>query len=444
VSPVTRDLARGIKYFKEVWNMKSKALRVVITVCFLTLLTGSVGFAASTAKPIKVGIAWDLTGGYAAMGSQLINTALLWIDMVNKSGGIKGHPIEYVSYDGQSDANKSILAVKKLIELDKVHIVLAGINSAQALAIAPVCADNKVAQVAMSASELVDFNKTAWTFRPNWSGWEEVQVAQGILRSLRPDAKRLAVMYYNVAYGKLMGKLAEYFAPKRGFEVVAMEKYDFGNPDVGAQISNIIAAKPDVLELHMVEATGSLVLKQLRERGFDKPASSNGSAAGPALEKAFKDVYSQPPYLYVPVSKADIWDMLPKDSVEYKILAPIATAFEKKFPTEKYGVVAQLGTDAMTVTKDAVERALASDPEFLDKDLQSIRTGIRDKLETIKDLNTGAGMYTMTPDNHNGVHPYSHWEVIHYENGNRVWDKDMHNKIKYVPMPPKELYESML
>jgi branched-chain amino acid transport system substrate-binding protein len=425
--------------------MKSwKAVVVFLAVAVLILSTMSPTFAASSAKPIRVGISWDLTGGYAAMGSSMLNTALLWIDLINKSGGIKGHPIEVVYYDGQTDPNKSILAVKKLIELDKVHVVIAGISGAEVMAIAPVCAENKVAHIAMTASELVDFNKSEWTFRPNWSGWEEVQVAQGILKALRPNAKRIGIMVYNIAYGKLMGKLAEYYAPMRGLEVVASEKYDFGKPDVGAQLSNIIAGKPDVLEVHMVEATGALAVKQLRERGVDAPISSNGSAATPSVEKAFKDVFSISPFLYCPVSKADIWRMLPKDSVEYKILEPIASAYETKYPTEKYGVVAQLGTDGLTVFRDAAERALAADPNLLDKDLPLIRSALRDKMETIKNLNTGAGLYTMSPTNHNGVHPYSHWEVIHWENGKIVWDKDMHDKIKYFPPPPKSLYESML
>jgi branched-chain amino acid transport system substrate-binding protein len=424
--------------------MKSKTMVVLLAVSFLMLTIVSLTSAASTGKPLKVGIGWDLTGGYAAMGSSMLNTALLWVDMVNKSGGIKGHPVELVSSDTQSDPNKSILAVKKLIELDKVHVVAAGISGAQSMAIAPVCAENRVPHLAMSASELLDFNKSDWTFRPNWSGWEEVQVAQGILRALRPNAKRIGIMVYNVAYGKLMGRLAEYYAPMRQFEVVASEKYDFGNPDVGAQLSNIIAGKPDVLEVHMVEATGALAVKQLRERGVATPISSNGSAATASVEKAFKEVFSIAPYLYCPVSKADIWRMLPKDSVEYRILAPIASAYEAKYPTEKYGVVAQLGTDALTVFRDAAERALAADPDLLDKDLQTIRNAFRDKIETTKNLNTGAGMYTMSPTNHNGVHPYSHWEVIHWENGKIVWDKDMHDKIKYFPPPPKSFYESML
>jgi branched-chain amino acid transport system substrate-binding protein len=402
--------------------------------------------AAAAEKPLRIGLAWDQTGGYAPMGKEFYNAANLWKDMVNKAGGIKGHPIEFIAYDGQSDANKSILVVKKLIDADKVHVIAGGINAGQVMAMAPICEEGKTPFLNQGASELIDLNspvKPYWSFRVNVAGaWEEVMFDMGIGRALKPSAKRLANFYYNTAYGKLMGKLCEYYAPVLGFELVASEKYDHGNPDVGAQISNIIATKPDLVLLNMVEATGALALKQMRERGMNMPFMTNGSISAATLEKAFaKDVYSIPPYIYSGASRADVWSHFPKDSPDYKIMAPIAEAYEKQYG--QYGVLPQLGMDSLFVLRDSVERALAEDPKLFDRDLPAVRTALRNQIEKTKNFVAGGGTYTMTADNHNGVHVGSHWAVVHWENGKRVADMELMKKVKLQERPPASFYEAM-
>ena len=131
--------------------MKIKRLLALIyTLCLvLILMSATDGMAAESKKPLKIGFMWDLTGGYGPMGQVYQRTASIWAELLNKSGGIKGHPIEYVVADGQSDVNKSILVAKKLIELEKVHVAIGGISGAIALGFAPVFEESKVPFIAV-------------------------------------------------------------------------------------------------------------------------------------------------------------------------------------------------------------------------------------------------------------------------------------------------------
>ena len=419
--------------------------RLLTLFCVICFALMSISLATATAaekkKTFKIGLMYDLTGGYGPFGTQATNAVELAIEMGNKSGGIKGHEIEYVVLDGQSETNKSVLTVKRLIDLEKVHVVMGGINGAIALAIASVCEENKVpflTTTPMETFELTLKPKPYWSFRPARSGWEEVSYGLGVAERLA-KGKRLAMLFTNISYGKLSNKLAKYFAPQRGLELVAEEPFDIGSPDLGAQISNIMAAKPDVIYITIIEQTGALAVKQMRERGLNVPIVSQGGAAAPQLQNAFKDVYSIPNYVYATAGQADVWELLPKDSPDYKVLAPIASAFEKRYGV-KYGAVPVCGTNAFFPLKDAFERALKEDPKFLNKDLQSVRAGIRQKLETLKHFNTGMGCYTMSPENHSGAESGTGILTVHWENGKMVYDQEL-SKVKALSMAPAKIYE---
>jgi len=389
--------------------------------CFILLLSTSVPSQVKS-KPIKIGYLFDLTGVFSAMGMDTQNTAKIMVEMINKSGGIKGHPIEFVSYDGESNATKATLAVKRLIEVENVHVVQGCNGTGVALAVGPVCETSKVPFVTASASEVFENTlKPRWSYRVTWKGWEQVDVGLGMCKKFDPKNQNIAILYQGAAFGKALYEMAMDYAPKRGLKIVAAEKYDPAGTDFGPQISKLMVANPDVVIVYCADMAGALAMKQMREMGMNKPIVTNGAVVVKAVREAFKNVFSMPPYVYVTGSKADVWWQLPKDSQDYKIIAPVATVYEKTFGDQFTGIhsVAMAG---FMLIKDAFERALTEDPTLLDRDLQAIRAAIRDKLETTKNLNTGMGILTMTPKDHCGILPGSNFAPFHYENGKHVYD----------------------
>src|SRR6202162_452391 len=93
---------------------------------------------ASAAGPIKVGIATDLTGAAGYAGNADANVAKMVVKDINYAGGILGRPIELFIEDTASNESIAVGNVRKLIQRDKVDVVLGGITSSMRNAIKDV------------------------------------------------------------------------------------------------------------------------------------------------------------------------------------------------------------------------------------------------------------------------------------------------------------------
>ena len=386
-------------------------------------------------KPLKIGLMYAVTGPYSSMGADSGRGAETYVELINERGGIKGHPIEAVYSNSQSDATKAVLAVRKLIEVHKVHAIGGCNSTGVALSVGPVCEEWKVPFMTATGSEVFEYLlKPYWSFRNCISGWEIVDWAFASLNNLDPEIKNIAVLYAASAFGKALYDNTEMYAPLRGLKIVAAEKYDIAATDFGAQISTIMAANPDCVVVWTAEKAGALAIKQMREMGMDKIILANGTISARAVQEAFADVFSIPPYVYGIGDKQDCWWLLPKDSDDYKIVYPIATRYEEKYD-ERYGWYAHISIANLIVITNAFERALDEDPDLLDRDLLTIRTAIRNNIETMEELNTGGITLIGSATNHNLAIPASGMATYHWEHGEMVYDLELCN-ITLNPPPP--------
>src|ERR1700746_1687385 len=79
---------------------------------------------ATAADPIRVGMSMALTGGVAPIGKQVLTALKIWRDDVNAKGGLLGRQVELVYYDDQSNPTNVPQLYTKLIEVDKVDLLI--------------------------------------------------------------------------------------------------------------------------------------------------------------------------------------------------------------------------------------------------------------------------------------------------------------------------------
>src|SRR5689334_23419642 len=93
---------------------------------FLCALVALVALAvpARAADPIKIGFSMALTGGVAPNGKQCLAAFEIWRDDVNAKGGLLGRPVELVYYDDQSNPANVPALYTKLLDVDKVDLVI--------------------------------------------------------------------------------------------------------------------------------------------------------------------------------------------------------------------------------------------------------------------------------------------------------------------------------
>jgi branched-chain amino acid transport system substrate-binding protein len=91
-----------------------------------TLPTASRFARAQSGEPIKIGFSMAMTGGLAANGKSALLAEKIWEEDINAKGGLLGRPVKLVYYDDQSNPSTVPGIYTKLLEVDKVDLVVGG------------------------------------------------------------------------------------------------------------------------------------------------------------------------------------------------------------------------------------------------------------------------------------------------------------------------------
>ncbi len=187
---------------------------------------------------ILIGNLQDESGGMKALSSALTFAAQMKIEEVNQAGGINGRMLKLVTYDTRSDVNEAITALRRMVEQDKVSIVLGPPIANIGIAIAPVAEELKVPVVGL-------FMDDKCTIQPNGEPWTYMFLAQNsctmqgqIIAAYGVKGlglKNIAVLYnsqnsYSVGLAEPFMKLVE----DNGGTIVAKETYTTQDKDFRA------------------------------------------------------------------------------------------------------------------------------------------------------------------------------------------------------------------
>ena len=114
--------------------------------------TLALAVAAMAAEPIRVGMSMALTGGVAPAGKQVLTALQIWRDDVNAKGGLLGRPVELVFYDDQSNPANVPGIYTKLIDVDKVDLLIGPYATNMVAPAIPVLMQNKKTTIGILAN----------------------------------------------------------------------------------------------------------------------------------------------------------------------------------------------------------------------------------------------------------------------------------------------------
>src|ERR1035437_278245 len=119
-------------------SVSTQIMRVALIACFVAFQ--SVAFAAA---PIKIGFGIALSGPLAGGGKSGLLAYQMWAEEVNARGGILGRPVQLIYYDDQSNPATVPALYAKLLDFDKVDLVVSPYATNQVAAAMPVIIDRK-------------------------------------------------------------------------------------------------------------------------------------------------------------------------------------------------------------------------------------------------------------------------------------------------------------
>ena len=126
----------------------------VIRACTLVGFLLTPWLSAVAAEPIKVGFSMALTGGLAVNGKQCLLALQIWRDDVNAKGGLLGRPVELVYYDDQSNPSNVPGIYTKLIDVDKVDLVVGPYATNMVAPALPVIMQHNLVDVSIQALDV--------------------------------------------------------------------------------------------------------------------------------------------------------------------------------------------------------------------------------------------------------------------------------------------------
>jgi ABC-type branched-subunit amino acid transport system substrate-binding protein len=293
------------------WTLLAAAL-------LTTLFAGASAIrdAHAQAKKLKIGVVFDYTGPLAGGGSDLHALgAKIMIDYFAKKGGVEGYQIEAVYADAQSKPEVAINEATRLIEQEKVDMLLGFYSSAQCVpAAARVEQLHKFMWITTCISSAVLENRNLkYVFRIQPSGRQfglmsTDFVAQNAQAKLGKDPKglRVAIIHEDGAYGVDVSKGNEEGAKKAGFNVVLKEGYSATAPDLAPLVTKLKRARPEVIFHTGYNPDISLFLRQGRELGLRFNALI-GHGAGYGVYDKLKEALGKDVNYFYNVDPISIW-----------------------------------------------------------------------------------------------------------------------------------------
>lgn len=220
-------------------------------------------------EEIKIGAILPLTGdaaSWGAMGKEGIDLA---IDDINHNGGIKSKKLRVIYEDTRAEPSQGVNAVQKLINIDKVSVIIGDIVSETTLAIAPIAEKNKVVILSPTASAPKISDAGNFIFRI----WPS-DIAEGtvIANFAYKDNKfrNIAILYIKNDYGIALKDVFTKVFTNLGGQIVISIGYNPDEIDVRSHLSKINKADPDSIYLVSYYKDAAFVFKQAKEMGIKK------------------------------------------------------------------------------------------------------------------------------------------------------------------------------
>ncbi|PLY02242.1 MAG: branched-chain amino acid ABC transporter substrate-binding protein [Desulfuromonas sp.] len=260
------------------------------TALLISCLALALALPALAADTIKIGFNIPLTGAIPEVGEGSKNAAEIYLADINGAGGLevggKKYMLEFVYMDNESKPDSAVNAALKLINQEEVVAIIGPNSSQQAIPAGGTCNENRVPMISPWSTNPDTTKDRPWVFRAAFLDPFQGPVAANFAAK-KYNAKTAAVIY-DIDNDYSVG-LAEAF--KGAWEtkglgpVVAYETNGNKDQDFSAQLTTIIAAKPDFIFVPENYNQVALIIPQARDLGYKGPFMGGDAWGTPDLVK---------------------------------------------------------------------------------------------------------------------------------------------------------------
>lgn len=229
-------------------TLKAAATLRAAAVVLIAAAASAAGTAASGAEPYRLGYIVDASGSQQATIKPSFDGLKLYVDQLNRSGGIDGHPLDIVVRDTQSDMQRSVDAVSELSALGVSGIAGLGITSTHG----PVYAAAQKVSLPVIAAFPANTPFVLPPAKPNAFGVGLAFNVTGVVagrfaRQVSPNGKRLVCLSFESPGSILACSTITQAAKAQGFSTVETLTVPVSHTDFRTLVDRIVASNPDVV-----------------------------------------------------------------------------------------------------------------------------------------------------------------------------------------------------
>jgi branched-chain amino acid transport system substrate-binding protein len=239
--------------------------------------------AAQTGAPIKIGFSMAMTGGLAANGKSALLAQKIWEEDVNAKGGLLGRPVKLIYYDDQSNPATVPGIYTKLLDIDKVDLLIGPYATAQIAPAMPIVIQrNKLFIALLGLAVNSEFNYPNYFVmipsgpdpKPSFTkGFFDIAMAQ------TPKPRTVAIVAADQEFSRNASDGARENAQKAGLKILYDKTYPPSTTDFAPIVRAIAATNPDLLVICSYPPDSVGLVRAINEIGF-KPKMIGGAMVG--------------------------------------------------------------------------------------------------------------------------------------------------------------------
>ena len=360
-------------------------LRSVTCLAAATLFAGG-----AAAADLTVGVITSLTGPVSSLG---IPYAKGIAAGVAHKGEVDGNRIRVVQLDDASDPSAATRNARKLVEEEKVDVLIGTAGSPGSLAIAAVAKELKVPLICIANANLPGEPGSWMVTIPQPA---PLMIAAVVEHMKKANIKSLGYIGFSDAWGDLVYDSLMKTAEPAGIKVLTNERYARADTSATAQALKVVSARPEAVITGGSGTPGALPYLALSERGFRGPLYGTHALINPDFVRVGGQAVEG---VIAPTGPVIVAEQLPESNPIRAVSLAFRDSYQKANGEPARDAFSAYAFDAWLIFLDAAKRALPKaqpgTPEF--------RTALHDAINSTKELVGTHAVYNFKPDDRYGV-----------------------------------------
>ncbi len=361
-------------------QLVAAAAGVVVALC------GSVQGAEAADAPIKVGALFSVTGPASFLGAPEAKTAEMFVANVNAAGGINGRKLELIVKDTGSKPENAVSMAKQLIDEQQVLAIIGPSTSGESMAVRNICQEGQTILLSCAAAETIVNPIASYVFK---TPQKDSDAARWIFKTIKDmGLNKIGVIASNDGFGMAGKAQLEKIAPEYGLEVAISEVYDKQETDLTGVLTKVKGANVQAVVNWSIVPAQALVAKNMKQIGLEVPlfqshgfgnikyAQAGGEAANGSL---------------FPCGRLLVAASLSDDHPQKALLLQYKKDYETQYK-EEVSTFGGHAYDAVLLLTEAIKAAGSAD-----------KVKVRSALENLHGVVGTAGVFNMSPTDHNGL-----------------------------------------